>query len=109
LTSIESLYDPIDDPAAQPKLVVNTEDLARVVKRFVAAHDQDHIPSTSGNPMTNLCGREYVSMKSGVNDNKVRDIMRCRSNFTSFEVADKILCAIGRQDTFHTDVRVIEA
>lgn len=109
MTSIETLYDPIDDPAVQPKLVVHTEDLSRVVNKFVASHDQDHIPGTSGNPMNTLCGREYVAIKSGVNDNKIRDIMRCRSNFTSFEVADKILCAIGKQDQFHTEVCVIEA
>lgn len=93
-------------------MFVKTEDLAKVLEEYVSRYELTHIGTTNRINWKELertgvpSAREYIAEKCGVSSKCVQHILTKRTNATSFRNADKILCGLGMNFLFQSDVPV---
>lgn len=74
---------------------VKGSELGPVVRQFLLMHDVNRPLHASQGTVR---GNEYIRTRSGVGADSMKEIIEGKREFWDFSVADKILCAIDRQD-----------
>lgn len=74
---------------------VKGNELGPVVKNFVNIHDVSR-PLHTGKGAVRAA--EYIQTRSGISPERLKEIIECNREYWDFSVADKLLCAIDRQD-----------
>jgi hypothetical protein len=86
------------------RLVVRTDDLARILEEFIEKHDARHPKDTARIPLNAMkgltvmvggfTGKQYISLHSGKGVRSLDRILSRETQYTTLEKADELLVAI---------------
>ncbi len=97
-------------------MYVRTSEISPVIKQFINRHNAEHPIRHGGSNkpdatihIPTLQGRAFICQRTGYGDQRIQNIINCKSETIKFEIADKIMCAIDRPDVFvNGEVEIID-
>ena len=94
---------PQDDP-----LVVSTAGLAAIVNRWIEEHRADHPTKRPGMSLADdiqYGAIQWLVERSGVAERSIGRLRTGEGENTAFDIADRLLSAIGRTDLLHVELQ----
>jgi hypothetical protein len=106
---VEVPYSPEPARSALDPLVVNTEQLARVLRAFIDTHNSQHEYTATGyreNFIEQMTGIAYLAEWSGISKGYINRVLRCANAFTNLRMADRLLTAAGMAHLLDDEIEV---